>query len=175
MSDTPSLVLTGSPHRWGWTAVGCGVLAFLGAMVALSGHYQVIGWLVAVAFLWLMVVAIRQMRRTDLLVLHDEAFEVVLRGATTTRDFASCSEFSVWREGSNKLVVFDHPTDDASPNAEANRAIAGRTGSLPHGFGMRPEHLAQLMNTARTRALGLDEVDGEDGDADDGGLESKSN
>ena len=96
-----------------------------------------------------------------------------LRGeGVAARDFASCSEFSVWRGGSLNLVVFDHPLDDATANAAENRQLTGRSGSLPHRFGVRAEELAQLLNMARSRALGQDEGDdsrGDDGRGDDGG------
>lgn len=156
MTDTPSLVLSGRPHRWGLVAVGCGLFVLLGATIGLSGHYVVIGWVIAAVFAWLCVVAIRQTGRLDHVVLHDHTFDVVFMGTTVTRDFAECSEFSVWRDGSTSLVVFDHPLDDERPNAAANRQLTGRSGSLPHRFGVRAEELAQLMNMARSRALGLD-------------------
>jgi hypothetical protein len=152
VTDTPSLVLSGSPHRWGLVALGCGLFILLGATIGLSGHYEVVGWSTAAVFAVLAVIALRQPTRPDHLVLEDQSFDVVHLGSAVTRDFASCSEFSVWREGSTALVVFDHPIDDASPNATANRAITGRSGSLPHRFGVRAEELAQLMNMARSRA-----------------------
>ena len=62
----------------------------------------------------------------------------------------------MWREGSLNLVIFDHPLDDAKPHAAENRRLTGRTGSLPHRFGVRAEELAQLLNMARSRALGLE-------------------
>jgi len=154
VTDTPPLVLSGSPHRWGLVAFGCGVLMLCGIAVGLSGHYVVVGWVIAAIFAWMLFVAMRQTRTSDHLLLHDGAFDIVHRDTTVSRDLASCSEFSVWRHGSISMVVFDHPLDDASPNAAANRALTGRTGSLPHRFGVNAEELAQLMNMARTRALG---------------------
>ena len=154
--DSPSLVLSGSRARFGWVALGCGAFVVLGAAVGLSGHYAVVGWVVAVVFAWLLFVAVRQMGRPDHLLLHDQSFDVLQFGTTVSRDFAGCSEFSVWREGATSLVVFDHPLDDARPNAAANRAITGRSGSLPHRFGVGAEELAELMNMARARALGAD-------------------
>ena len=152
MTDTPALVLSGSPHRWGLVALGCGLLVLLGATIGLSGHYEIVGWSIAIVFAALAVIAIRQPARPDHLVLDDHSFDIVHLDTVVTRDFASCSEFGVWREGSMTLVVFDHPIDDASPNATANRATTGRSGSLPHRFGVRAEELAQLLNMARTRA-----------------------
>ena len=125
----------------------------MGAAVALSGHYVVVGWVIAALFAWFALVATKQARRPDHVLLHEQSFQVIHMGSATTRDFTACSEFEVWREGSNSLVVFDHPLDDTSPNAAANRAITGRSGSLPHRFGVRAEELAQLMNMARARAL----------------------
>lgn len=154
MTDTPSLVLSGSPHRWGWVALGCGLFVMIGAAIGLSGHYAVAGWVTAAVFTALLVVAVRQTGQPDHLILHDDAFDVLRGGTTVTREFADCSEFGVWREGANSLVVFDHPLDDATANAAANRAITGRSGSLPHRFGVRAEELAQLLNMARQRALG---------------------
>ncbi|HAP74974.1 MAG TPA: hypothetical protein DCR14_02730 [Acidimicrobiaceae bacterium] len=154
MDDNPTLVLSGSPHRWVLVAVGCGAIMLVGAAIGLSGHYEIAGWLIAAVFAYFGVVALRQARRPDHLLLHDATFQVLHMGTAVTRDFASCSEFEVWREGSNSLVVFDHPHDDALPNAEANRAITGRSGSLPHRFGVRADELAELMNMARNRAVG---------------------
>lgn len=159
VTDSPSLVLSGVPHRWGWVALGCGLFILLGATVGLSGHYVVVGWAIAVFFAVLLVVALRQTGRPDHLLLHDDSFDVLRRGTTTSRDFAACSEFTVWREGSLHLVVFDHPLDDATPNAAANRSITGRSGSLPHRFGVGAEELAELLNMARRRALGIDQPD----------------
>lgn len=153
MTDAPPLVLSGSPHRWVLVATGCGALALVGASVGLSGHFVVIGWVIAAVFAWFALVAAKQARRPDHVLLHEQSFQVIHMGTATTREFAACSEFEVWREGSNSLVVFDNPLDDASPNAAANRAITGRSGSLPHRFGVRAEELAQLMNMARARAL----------------------
>ncbi len=161
VTDTPSLVLSGSPHRWGLVALGCGLLVLLGATIGLSGHYVLVGWSIAVAFAALAVIALQQPARPDHLVLNDHSFDIVHLDTAVTRDFASCSEFGVWREGTMTLVVFDHPTDDASPNAAANRAITGRSGSLPHRFGVRAEELAQLLNMARTRATQPAELDPE--------------
>lgn len=153
MTDSPPLVLSGSPHRYVLVAIGCGAIALVGAAIGLSGHYEVIGWLLAAVFLWFAFVAARQARRPDHVLLHEQSFQVLHMGTAVTRDFASCSEFEVWREGSNSLVVFDHPHDDALPNAAANRAITGRSGSLPHRFGVRAEELAHLMNMARDRSV----------------------
>lgn len=172
VTDSPSLVISGSPHRWGWVAFGCGLFILLGATIGLSGHYQVVGWAIAAFFAGLLVIALRQTGQPDHLLLHDDAFDVLQRGTTVTRDFASCSEFSVWRGGSLNLVVFDHPLDDATANAAENRQLTGRSGSLPHRFGVRAEELAQLLNMARSRALGQDEGDdsrGDDGRCDDSG------
>lgn len=156
MTDSPSLVLSGAPHRWGWVAAGCAAFVLLGATIGLSGHYVVIGWMIAIVFAGLLVVALRQTGNPDHLLLHDESFDVLQGGTTVTRDFESCSEFSVWHSGSLNLVIFDHPLDDAKPHAEENRRLTGRTGSLPHRFGVRAEELAQLLNMARARALGLE-------------------
>ena len=156
VTDAAPLVLSGSPHRWGLVSIGCGALALVGAAIGLSGHYVVVGWMIAAAFAWFAIVATKQARRSDHVLLHEQTFQVIHMGSATTRDFAACSEFEVWREGSNCLVVFDSPLDDALPNAEANRAITGRSGSLPHRFGVRAEELAQLMNMARARALSHD-------------------
>lgn len=154
MTDSPPLVLTGSPHRWVLVALGCAAFALMGAAVALSGHYVIIGWAIAVVFAWFGLVATRQVRRPDHVLLHDQSFQVIHMGSATTYEYATCSEFEVWRQGSNSLVVFDNPLADASPNAAANRALTGRSGSLPHRFGVGVEELAQLMNMARARALG---------------------
>ncbi|MEQ1698502.1 MAG: hypothetical protein ABMA25_00235 [Ilumatobacteraceae bacterium] len=165
MTDSPSLVLSGAPHRWGWVALGCGLFILLGATIGLSGHYVVIGWAIAAVFAALLVVALRQTGNPDHLLLHDESFDVLHAGTTVTRDFESCSEFSVWREGSLNLVIFDHPLDDAKPHAAENRRLTGRTGSLPHRFGVRAEELAQLLNMARSRALGLEPAETEEPEA----------
>ena len=125
----------------------------MGAAVGLSGHYVVVGWAIAAVFTWFGLIATRQARRPDHVLLHEQSFQVIHMGSATTYEFEACSEFEVWRQGSNSLVVFDNPLADASPNAAANRAITGRSGSLPHGFGVRLEELAQLMNMARARAL----------------------
>ena len=157
MTDTPPLVLSGTPHRWGLVAFGCGALMLFGVAIGFSGHYVVVGWVIAAIFAWMLFVAMRQTRTSDHLVLHDQSFDVVHLDTTVTRDFASCSEFGVWRGGPVSLVVFDHPIDDATSNAAANRALTGRSGSLPHRFGVGADELAQLMNRARSRALGLDD------------------
>jgi hypothetical protein len=156
VTDDLPLVLSGSPHRWAFVSVGCGFFALLGAAIGLSGNYAIIGWAVAAVFAWLAFIAARQSRRPDHVLLHGQSFQVIHMGTATTHQFADCSEFEVWREGSNSLVVFDNPLADASPNAAANRAITGRSGSLPHRFGVRAEELAQLMNMARDRALARD-------------------
>lgn len=149
-------------------AVGCGLFVLLGATIGLSGHYVVVGWVIAAVFAALAFVALRQTGQPDHLLLHDESFDVLQHGTTTTREFAACSEFSVWRGGSLNLVIFDHPLDDAKPNAAENRRLTGRSGSLPHRFGVRAEELAQLLNMARSRALGLEprpaDDDGASGD-----------
>ena len=137
-------------------AVGAGLFALFAAAVALSGQYTIVAWVTAAVFAWFTFVAARQSRRPDHVLLHGQSFQVLHMGTATTYQFAECSEFEVWREGSSTLVVFDNPLADASPNAAANRAITGRSGSLPHRFGVRAEELAQLMNLARDRALARD-------------------
>lgn len=169
VTDSPSLVLSGAPHRWGWVAFGCGLFILLGATIGLSGHYVVVGWVIAAVFAALLVTALRQTGQPDHLVLHDDSFDILHGGTTVTRDFDSCSEFGVWREGSLNLVIFDHPLDDAKANAAENRKLTGRSGSLPHRFGVRAEELAALLNMARARALGLEpsEPEADDPEADE--------
>ncbi|HPU39439.1 MAG TPA: hypothetical protein PLS63_07685, partial [Microthrixaceae bacterium] len=104
MTDSPPLVLSGSPHRWGLVALGCGFFVLVGVAIGLSGHYVVIGWVIAAIFTWMLVVAMRQTNQADHLVLHEQSFDVVHLDTTVTRDLASCSEFGVWRHGSTSLV-----------------------------------------------------------------------
>jgi len=136
-------------------------LAFVAVgFVTISSGGKVITWL-SVGFFALCaaVFALQLMPGASYLRITDEGF-------------VFCSLFRkspliLWREVSDfrvasvprshhKLIVFDSNNALQSRIRSVNRALVGASDGLPDAYGLKPQELADLLNSRRLRAISTD-------------------
>lgn len=92
------------------------------------------------------------------LKLDRDAFTFTALFRATRVEWTDVSSFSTGYVGPNRLVLFDLSdtridTTSKRVSATLSRGLTGASGALPDTYGMKPEALAEVMNTWRERAL----------------------
>ncbi len=175
----PTQILRESRVKWLGIAAFFGVLLYSTVEVVESG--SVARWVALGLFGVGTMGAAWQVVFPDRLVIGTDEIEITRFGLRRRYRLDRCEEFVVWgfvepqprsilkrindfmiyrNTYRGSLVVFGYAEDDPGRLSRANRWVSGSSSWIPHRYGLEAEELAQILNRARRRALGLDPEDG---------------
>lgn len=152
----PALILRPGKRRTIKYLLGCLLFVIIGVSQLFRREAVVLGWLCVIFFgLGVAVFAVQFIPSASYLRLEGDGF----RFCSLFRE----SPFILWQEVSRfraagvppsgyRLVVFDWDRKSNAGVRRINRYLVDATDGLPDSYGLRPEELADLLNTWRSRA-----------------------
>lgn len=112
------------------------------------------GWFVAITFgLGSLVFILQLLPNSSTLLLEPDGFTVRSLYRSHKYKWDDISHFAVTRIGVNKMVAFDFSGsyEKGQRARQLSAGLSGYEGALPDSYGMKPEHLAQLLNEWKSR------------------------
>lgn len=155
--DKPPIVIRSARWKAALSVVGALVFVAIGSWIAGAAgeslDEKALGFACVGFFGFCGVVAAGRLVRPPALELSPEG----LRLARAFRPpvlyaWREIGPFRTWAYGRTRIVVFDVAGPrKTSARFNLNRSLSGADASLPTGWGMRPEALAELLNAAKAR------------------------
>src|SRR6056297_733235 len=140
-------------RKWSWVFVIAMVFVALGVWMIVAEN-TIFGWIATGFFAAVALVAgLQLVGAGSRLVLERDRFELTNFGRRTPERWDEVANFAVYRVSGQEFVGYDRARDVETHQGAMNRAISGRSASLPDSFGLEPEALAALMNAYREAAV----------------------